>query len=1120
MDLCELSFPSGGADGANLSVRYFEIHEGLSTLFEVAVVAMSPSATIDFEGLVGQPARFALHGGDLGQRSFTGIVFGAELLDVEEGGLSTYRVTIVPRAWLLTQRTNHRIFQHLSAPEIATALLTPWDVEVENRFVRGRFPKLEYRVQYGETDFAFLSRILEQAGIHYLFEDVNGTCRFVMCDAPEMAQATGEPLPYVDNPAEGGRAAYVTGLSLSTQVRPGKTVLRDFDFRRPDYALAYKHEAPGPGEGMLEVYRYTPGLGRINVDSSPEDSPVSDSRSAARIDEHEGYALAERRLAGGRSERRHVAFTSNDLSLAAGKAFSIRNHPKAAFAEGRRLIVSSLHLEGTSDGSWDLAANALFADAPIRPEQKTTKPIVSGPQSAIVVGPAGEEIHTDEFGRVRVRFPWDREGKFDDTSTCWLRVADGWAGTGWGMSAIPRVGHEVVVDFFEGDLDEPVVVGRLYDTTQPPPYSLPNKRTKTGWKSQSTPHAEGYNEISFDDALEHETFSIRAEKDLHKTVLNDERDNVLRDKTLMVGGNFTNTVKEVDSIVAGAVHSVQMGKVTKAESVGDGGMADVALGETKREMIPERITISTGGATIQLDGPNVVITAQSDILLKAGGELKILGGPYVQLNPPHVAKSAEIAKAPPEPNEVVWFKLTSEDGAPVPDVVCYAEHESGEESSALRTDGHGLVRFAAPKEGEYKLVVGKPSPKVQAKMDALAQKPAARGTGASGQTNAPAQASASAATPAPAPAPPPANETTKSRGVEVGTTPTQKTPLAKPTGHQVPLVLDVVLPQPQTAFEIHPGAHPAPDPSMPKVTLQANVTFQGQPLTTGTLHWEFSISGKYRVRDGSKKDGYRMQSYTFIAGHTQTEPGQKLDFHLSAGEIVGGDLTVKVTYLGGPELGDLKATKVVNGLKVVGKNPLKDDVRALVKEIGGTQTWCLIRMFCHESAHTLGQFKKGDVLYGPPAGVGIVQRDPEGDEWVWPSNRLTQPNNFFPRIFWDWKKNVREGVERFRSDYMARARREFAALRKAHPHLPEPSEELILRSAIRHYNGGNEYQASADGRHYVVKPYLSKAKDGTLKPLAAGRLPYVNQVLDEPHTDAATYPVPANVRAEIWPPRR
>jgi type VI secretion system secreted protein VgrG len=226
---------------------------------------------------------------------------------------------------------------------------------------------------------------------------------------------------------------------------------------------------------------------------------------------------------------------------------------------------------------------------------------------------------------------------------------------------------------------------------------------------------------------------------------------------------------------------------------------------------------------------------------------------------------------------------------------------------------------------------------------------------------------------------------------------------------------------------------------------------------------------------------------------------------------------VKVTYQSGPELGDLKASATVKDVKVVGKNPARADVEALVAEIGGTQTWCLIRMFCHESAHKLGQFKNGEVLYGPPAGVGIVQRDPEGDEWVWPASRLTEPSNFFPRIFWDWKKNVREGVERFRSDYMQRARNEIAALRRKNPSLPEASEEIILRSAIRHYNGGNEYQASADGAHYVVDPYQSKNKDGTLKALKADRLPYVNQVLDDSHVDATKYPVPADVRAETWP---
>ncbi len=1096
MALCELSFPSAGSSGASsLSVRFFEVHEALSMLFEVAVVALSRSATIDFEEIVGQPARFSIDGGDLGQRSWTGIVHSAALLDVEENGLSTYRVTIVPRPWLMTQRTNHRIFQHQSAPEIAQTLLGEWGVvDHELRLSGRRFPKLEYRVQFGETDLHFLSRILEEAGIHYFFED---GAKMVLCDAPESAKPEGPPLPWMDNPTEANRTAHVSSLTMSTDVRPGKTVLGDYDFRRPDYALGYKFESAAAGEAPLEVYRYTPGLGRIDVDNKPMDTPAADDHSAARIDEHAGYALAEHTLSGARADRRHVSFTSNDIHLAPGKALSIRNHPKPALRSDRHLIVQSIELEGTVDGSWDLAATALFGDMPIRPTPKTPRPIVPGPQSAIVVGPAGEEIHTDEFGRVRVRFHWDRGGEFDDTRTCWLRVADGWAGVGWGMIAIPRVGNEVIVDFYEGSPDEPVIVGRVYSATQPPPYSLPGKRTKTGWKTRSSPSSEGYNELCFEDSLEREMLSIRAEKDLHKAVLNDERETIQRDRTVMVGGNLTTNVKENDSIVAGAMHSVQMGTVTKQDAIADGGQADVAPGETLREMIAGRITIKTGGAEIQLDGPNVIFTAQSDITLKAGGEVRIFGAPYVQINPPVVAKTNTTTKKKAEPKEVVWFKLTSDDGGAIPDMVCHIDHGDGQTSSVQRTDGHGLVRFPAQQTRDYKLMVGAPSPKAKAKQEQAAKQEA---QAAKPTTEAKSEAKVQEVKP-----------------VEVGSTSAQKTPRAKPTSHAVPIKLDIVSPKPKTAFEIDAGAHPSPDPSMPVVTLEANVLFQGKPVTVGTLTWELSISGKYRVRDRSQAGDHRRQEFTFSAGNTQTTPGQKVDFRLTPGEIVGGDLTVTVTYNSGPELGDLKATAKVKELKVVGKNPAKDDVRALVSEIGGTQTWCLVRMFCHESLHSLGNFKKSDVLYGPPAGVGIVQRDPEPQEWEWPKSPMTQPNNFFPRIFWDWKKNVREGVEAFRSIYIVRARTSLGKLRKKNSELPEPSEEIVLRAAIRSYNGGNEYQASDDGKHYVVSPYLKKKKDGTIVSLAADRLPYVNQVLDDPHTDAAAYPVPADVRAETYP---
>lgn len=1098
MALLELSLPDSPPDFGALSVRHFEVHEGLSTLFEVALVVLSPSPDLDLDQIVGKRARFAVSGGDLGSRSWAGVCFGAELLAVEEGALSTYRVSIAPALWLLTQRVNHRIFQHLSAPEIVAALCREWNLPVELRLDLEVFPRLEYRVQYGESDFAFLSRMLEEAGISYFFEPEGegdaAASRLVLSDAPELAEPTLDPLRYLDNPGERLRGPWVTAVTLSTDVRPGRIAMVDYDPRRPQYRLTYRFEAPGSGEEALEHYVYAPGSGRIDLAQQaemremPTNTPVGDDQSFARIDEHEGYALAARKLRGARHDRRHISFSSNVIGLAPGMAVRLSGHPKPQLASDRKLVIAGLDLQGSSHGEWSIGAVAAFADEPIRPALKTPRPRIAGPQSAIVVGPPGEEIYADESGRVRVRFHWDRATGPDHQRTSWVRVNEGWSGAGWGMVAIPRVGHEVIVDFYEGNPDEPVIIGRVYNGAAPPPYALPAHRTKSVWRTQSTPGSSGYHEISFEDGAGHEEIFIRSERDLHKVVKNEETEATRRDRSMVVGEDLSVSVKEEDAITAGAGHSVSMGRVSGAERVAEMGDPLVAEGATKREIIPGRITVTTGGATIQLDGPDIIITAESSISLKAGKEVKILGGPYVHVNPPAlVAKTGDQDRAS-VPEQEVWFKLLSDDGAPMPDVTCHVEHDDGSLSVARKSDGRGMVRFPVEKSGNYHLVVGTP-PKPE--------EPAAKPAAPAAAQSAPAPSSGPPAGASPPPAP---------QQVKVGQTPAQPSRSSRPTQHAVPIAIEVVSPVIKAEFQIEPGKHPKPDPSMPTLDLHAKVVFQGKPVSTGTLTWEFTISGKYRVRAPAEKGSYRWQQYKFSAGSARTSPGEQKKFQLAPGELVGGDLEVKVTYDGGPELGGLKATATVTAMKVVGKNPARADVEALVAELAGDQTWCMIRMFCHESVHSLGQFKKGQPLYGPPSGVGIVQRDPVDTEWQWPQSRLTQPNNFFPRIFWDWKKNVREGVETFRSSYLATARRILGKLRKKNPNLPAPSEEVLLRSAIRHYNGGTEYAVSSDGKHYVVSP---KAPPD--------RLAYVNEVLNDPHVDAKKYPIPADTKAERWP---
>jgi type VI secretion system secreted protein VgrG len=347
--------------------------------------------------------------------------------------------------------------------------------------------------------------------------------------------------------------------------------------------------------------------------------------------------------------------------------------------------------------------------------------------------------------------------------------------------------------------------------------------------------------------------------------------------------------------------------------------------------------------------------------------------------------------------------------------------------------------------------------------------------------------------------------TTATKTIPVGSTPAQPPGKARPTVHEVPVKLEIVEPRDGSTYDL-PFT-----PEMPAIPLHARVLVQGAPVSTGRVRWEIQIAGQYRVRSAGG-GSYTQQAYKLACGDTTTAPDEEKKFTLAPAELVGGTLSVQAFFEGGAELAGITATQVVKTCKVQGKNPPRADVEAFIAEVGGELSWLYLRMFCHESLHQLAQFAKksgggntpGEPLYGPPSGVGIVQRDPTAPEWVWPKSRITTCNNFFPRIFWDWKKNVREGVASFTSDYIERGRRDLDGLRKRHQTLPEYPEGVLLRAAIRRYNGGTEFVASPDGKHYVVSP--SSSNPG-----------YVNEVLGDPDIDATRYPVPADALATIWP---
>ncbi|MCC6555438.1 MAG: type VI secretion system tip protein VgrG, partial [Polyangiaceae bacterium] len=522
------------ASGDTLDVRRFDVEERMSSLFRIDLVAVSDNPDIDFDAVVARPARFAIHGGSRGSRAWTGVSSSLQQVAAAPRGLSTYHLRIVPDLWLATQRRNYRVFQQLPELDIVLQLLGEWGVPADVRVDRGAQKRREYRVQYGESDYTFICRMLEDAGVSFHFEQGDDGSRLVLADAPQAAEPRAAALPFKDHPTAADRE-YVTAVRTGKEVRPGRVTVRDHDFRRPpSVPLVASAAAQADGvSGRLESYHYIPGAFLFGA-AAGGDSPAADDRGASRADEAEAARIAARRLDAERGGAAATFFETNALDLAPGVVMSMLDHPRADLGDGRRLLVVASRLQGEFNQEWKLEHEARSAAIPHHPPPSTPRPRAAGAESATVVGPAGEEIHCDEFGRVRVQFHWDREGRMDEKSSSWIHVSQPWSGGGFGGINLPRVGQEVLVEFLGGDPDRPVIVGRLYNNVQKVPYKLPENRTRSGWKSQSTGKGGGYNEIMFEDAAGRELLRVQAERDLSKLVKRDESITVGHDRAKIV----------------------------------------------------------------------------------------------------------------------------------------------------------------------------------------------------------------------------------------------------------------------------------------------------------------------------------------------------------------------------------------------------------------------------------------------------------------------------------------------------------------------------------------------------------------------------------------------------------
>ncbi|MDI1450503.1 type VI secretion system tip protein TssI/VgrG [Polyangium sp. 6x1] len=669
------------ASGDGFDVREFSVSEKISQLFEVRLVALSDNPNVDFEAIVGQPARFVMQGGH-GEggapRVWTGICNELEQLGAEETGLSSYNISIVPTLWLATQRRNHRMFQQLSEPDIVVKMLSEWGIEPVLKIDKGAYKKRKYRVQYAETDYQFISRMLEDAGICFYFEPSEEGSKLVLSDAPQ-SNAARKSIAFRDNPTTADRE-HVTVVRMGRKVRPGKYTMRDVDYRKPPtYNLAATASgAEIPLEDKLESYHYTPGAFLFGADKG-DDTPSADDKGKARTDEAEGAKLAQKRLEAKRGSGTAISFQTNVLDLAPGVVTSFLDHPRADLASDKKLLITESHMSGTSTGEWTHHCEAKSTKIPHRPKAVMQRPKVNGVESATVVGPAGEEIHCDEFGRVRVHFHWDRESKMDDNSSCWIPVSQPWGGAGYGGMNLPRIGQEVLVDFLGGDPDRPVIVGRVFTNLQKVPWKLPDNKTQSGLRSNSTGGSGGYNEMMFEDALGKELVRFQAERDYNKLVKNDENTTVGNDRTkviqrnenvtigndrsktvkanetIAIGKNLMKTVQASEREVTGVNRSVVVG-VNRSTQVGGidstmvGGTHSVQIappGEggggatTAHVMQHDKITLGTpGGASITLEGNKVTITATTIevagsgvvSVTSSGGDVVIKGGPMVKIN--------------------------------------------------------------------------------------------------------------------------------------------------------------------------------------------------------------------------------------------------------------------------------------------------------------------------------------------------------------------------------------------------------------------------------------------------------------------------------------------------------
>lgn len=567
--------------------------EAMSESFALTLTLLGTDARIDRSKLLGQPVTVTLPTQSLlSPRYINGKVTRVAVSAVELTGTryAVYQLTVEPDLWPMKRDRNLRIFQGQTAPQIVKTLLGEHQVNVEDKLT-GSYRVWDYCVQYQESSLDFISRLMELEGIAFHFRHEADKHTLVLTDAAtqHLPFSGYEIIPYHQTPSGGSTDEEgISQWALEDSVTPGIYSLDDYDFRKPNAWLFQAQQNPAsPQPGSIDVYDWP---GRF-------------------VDHGHAEFYARIRQERWQVEHQQIQATATAAGIAPGHTFTLSNAPFFSDNGEYLTTAASYHFEENryASGEGETLHRTDFTVIPssvaYRPAQTTAWPRTYGPQTAKVVGPQGESIWTDKYGRVKVKFHWDRLAKGDDTSSCWVRVSSAWAGQGYGGVQIPRVGDEVVVDFINGDPDRPIITGRVYNEASMPPWALPAAATQMGFMSRSKDGAaDNANALRFEDKAGEEQVWIQAERNLDINVKNDESHSTEKNRTQYVGENETL-------------------RVAKDQQAGIKGDVICLAGKSRSDKAVNNYTLSAGN-TLRLE------CGESAIELSKDGSVNIIGNNF------------------------------------------------------------------------------------------------------------------------------------------------------------------------------------------------------------------------------------------------------------------------------------------------------------------------------------------------------------------------------------------------------------------------------------------------------------------------------------------------------------